>query len=664
MANSEEQQSLNGGCIDDEDPADQISDAADLYPEGGAETSEPVTTSVTRRLTEIFLADGDGDLLLQSSDPEGGFLQWFHALDMQVMGACRGDERLKPLLKLNVAAGVAEDGLLAHLVQHFEPSEVGLIASCLCVPLVSIRVGRIDKQGALMSPTSIRLFLTWLFASKFQTYHNLPLDRHLHAGFCLRSLLLDMTEVRMTCEDTGKVGVPHDLISHIPHVARKPWHLMGNLHLTLLPTSALRVSFNGDDGSVERLATLSTEVHSSNTVMEEIPSDKSGRSFLIKTPDNVSYFWCSEKSKLLGDELLRKMKDLLVTKPSLAELTGISESRLNYFASHLRAYLTDTVLSSAQASGLLLSNLEDDSDSYSDLSSPQSPSNFPKSLCQVSKTNLIYLGSLSPNSGSFEEGLQKNSSSLRSAAAHEENYMRCVGSQSLASLNCTILSGPTCFPKDNITETSSSIAHSFPALDFLDVLEKSVPGQEIKIPSSSTLSPQYCWCPPVVSVPIVLATEPFSLPPLSSLLSKPLVNVAELPPLDFPTLDFPLANSRQLPTFTPLMCDPIVHVPVIDVCSSGYLATSLAGAESEKGARETLRMLVNGSSSQGSNVEQNVFGGLYSGTRDVVAASMSAAATTVGLVLLSEKRCLGRDNLVIDHKEKPSGSGSGSSEFD
>ncbi|CAA0811114.1 Unknown protein [Striga hermonthica] len=650
MANSEEQQSLNGGCIDDEDPADQISDGgciddedpADLYPEGGAETSEPVTTSVTRRLTEIFLADGDGDLLLQSSDPESGFLQWFHALDMQVMGACRADERLKPLLKLNVAAGVAEDGLLAHLTQHFEPSEVGLLASCLCVPLVSIRVGKIDKQGALMSPTSIR----------------------------------------------------------------------GNLHLTLLPTSALRVSFNGDDGSVERLATLSTEVHLSSTVMEEIPSDKSGRSFLIKTPDNVSYFWCSEKSKLLGDELLRKMKNLLVTKPSLAELTGISESRLNYFASHLRAYLTDTVLSSAPVSGLLLTNLEDDSDSYSDHSSPQSPSNFPKSLCQGSMTNLIYLGSLSPKSGSFEEGLQKRSSSLRSAAAHEEvrrrgeDYMRCVGSQSLASLNCTILSGPTCFPKDNITETSST-AQSFPALDLLDVLGKSVPFQEIKIPSSggpSTLSPQYCWCPPVVSalqytignpqVPIVLATEPFPLPPLSSLmsssrpssnllLSKPLLNVAELPPLDFPSLVpepvVRLPNSRQLPTFTPLVCDPIVHVPVIDVFSSGYLATSLPGGESavEKGARETLRMLVNGSSSQGSNVEQNVFGGLYSGTRDVVAASMSAAAAaTVGLVLLSEKsvgggigkKCLSRDNLVIDHKEKPSGSGSGSgsgsSEFD
>lgn len=33
------------------------------------------------------------------------------------MGACRADERLNPLLKLNNAIGAAEDRLLAHLSQ-------------------------------------------------------------------------------------------------------------------------------------------------------------------------------------------------------------------------------------------------------------------------------------------------------------------------------------------------------------------------------------------------------------------------------------------------------------------------------------------------------------------------------------------------------------------
>lgn len=76
-----------------------------------------------------------------------------------------------------------------------------------------------------------------------------------------------------------------------------------------MPTSDLRISFNGDDGSEERLATLSTEAQCTDVEIEEIPADKSGRSFFVKTSDGViSYFWCSEKSMLLGYELLRKVR--------------------------------------------------------------------------------------------------------------------------------------------------------------------------------------------------------------------------------------------------------------------------------------------------------------------------------------------------------------------
>ncbi|KAL3652236.1 hypothetical protein CASFOL_001917 [Castilleja foliolosa] len=170
MANPEEQQSANGGRIDDVDRADQISDGGDsvnVPADGATETSETASQSVTRRLTEIFVADGDVDLLLQRSDRDGCFLRWLSALDMQVMGACRVDERLKPLLKLNVSAGVAEDGLLAHLSQHFEPSEVGLLARCLCVPLVSIRVGKINKQGTLLSPTAVSTYVNHLLIDTY-----------------------------------------------------------------------------------------------------------------------------------------------------------------------------------------------------------------------------------------------------------------------------------------------------------------------------------------------------------------------------------------------------------------------------------------------------------------------------------------------------------------
>ena len=80
------------------------------------------------------------------------------------------------------------------------------------------------------------------------------------------------------------------------------------MNLTLLPTSDLRISFIGDDGHTERLLTLSSDSQSSAVAVEEISADKSGRSFLIKIPDGeVFYFWCSEKSKLLGDELLAKV---------------------------------------------------------------------------------------------------------------------------------------------------------------------------------------------------------------------------------------------------------------------------------------------------------------------------------------------------------------------
>ena len=72
---------------------------------------------LTGRLADILVEEGDGDLLLQESDRGDRVMQFLQALDLQVMGACRADERLKPLLKLNVSSGAAEDRLLAHLSQ-------------------------------------------------------------------------------------------------------------------------------------------------------------------------------------------------------------------------------------------------------------------------------------------------------------------------------------------------------------------------------------------------------------------------------------------------------------------------------------------------------------------------------------------------------------------
>lgn len=79
------------------------------------------------------------------------------------------------------------------------------------------------------------------------------------------------------------------------------------MNLTVLPTSSLRLSFIGDDGLNERLCTVGCKSQCSIAV-SDIPEDDSGRSFLIEVPDGqVFYFWCSEKSKLLGIELLAKV---------------------------------------------------------------------------------------------------------------------------------------------------------------------------------------------------------------------------------------------------------------------------------------------------------------------------------------------------------------------
>ncbi|KAL0003863.1 hypothetical protein SO802_011424 [Lithocarpus litseifolius] len=72
---------------------------------------------LTERLTCILVDEGVQDLLLQHSDREDHVLQWLQALDLQVMGACHSDERLKPLLKMDASNGVTEDRLLAHLSQ-------------------------------------------------------------------------------------------------------------------------------------------------------------------------------------------------------------------------------------------------------------------------------------------------------------------------------------------------------------------------------------------------------------------------------------------------------------------------------------------------------------------------------------------------------------------
>lgn len=64
------------------------------------------------------VADRSDEAIVEESDGEDRVVQWLQALDLQVVGACRVDERLKPMLKtISASSGIAEDRLLAHLSQ-------------------------------------------------------------------------------------------------------------------------------------------------------------------------------------------------------------------------------------------------------------------------------------------------------------------------------------------------------------------------------------------------------------------------------------------------------------------------------------------------------------------------------------------------------------------
>ncbi|KAM0043119.1 hypothetical protein Hdeb2414_s0010g00337541 [Helianthus debilis subsp. tardiflorus] len=491
MNNSGKQQSVSDREVDEhehEHEQQQSNDDSSPVSTGAGEDAPTNGNDAgfADRLTDLLVGEGDrdSDLLMQRNTQQGTVMRWLLALDVHVMGACRADERLKPLLKVNASSG-AEDRLLSHLSQHFEPSEVGLLARCLCIPLASVRVGKVKKQGTLFTPTNAR----------------------------------------------------------------------GNLVISLLPTSDLCISFLSDDGYTETLSILRTISDCSSVKIEAIPTDSSGRSFAVRIPNkDPFYFWCSEKSRLLGNELLEKMKDLLELKPSLAELSGISDSRLERFVRHLRANFLGSNTTS-----------EDGQTSQSQYLLTK-PSRLRTCNFQVV---------LSPRPSSFK--LRRRADAVRIETS-EKHPVSCPSTSNHGKRKVLDSSSGTCL---------------FPSL--------SVPSS-ISLPQIS--SPCYCWCPPVVSVS-TLQTDSFTLPPLSSLLPKPSPNLSEIPFLPLSMS----ASSQQIPVFTPLMCDPIVHLPVMNFCSSGqaYLVNSgpaisvsippliQESTESEKSARDTLRVLMSGS---------------------------------------------------------------------
>ncbi|KAJ0258700.1 Uncharacterized protein HA466_0074510 [Hirschfeldia incana] len=565
-------------------------DAGDDHPNDGGDDSR--SNAAVGVSSDPSTERGGREFLLG----EDRVLRWLQALDMQVLGACRGDERLKPLLKLDVSNGVAEDRLLAHLSQHFEPAEIGMLARCFCIPLVSVRVGKINKEGTLMRPTPIR----------------------------------------------------------------------GNLSLMVLPTSDLRLSFIGDNGHSEQLFTYASKSQCSAVSIEEISADSSGRSFVIRIADgNSFYYWCSEKSKLLGIELRRKMDELIKKKPSVSELTGIEESRLGSVASHLRLYLMGSVVPNNK--GCLVPTPDASSSSASSETTTSSATASSISLraghsgTQLSNSQ----GSLSSWSNSFKENTLRNSSVHISNRDEPKHFSE--GQFSIFDcLPITSIPNGAGGEGEETTDDSNGISQilASEAAD-LGLTSLTLPPQFPMKMGPPVFSPYYCWCPPSTSsihAPSAsyqfppLSIELPLLPPLSSLLpssgsdgflipSSPL-DLSDIPPLPLvhhmpiPGVSSSLSSSQQQ-MMIPIMCDPIVHIPVMDICSSGQAYLVSAGPTGmiptgmpplpveneslvEKGARETLRLLISGANATTSAPLNHHHGsrGLYSGARDVSGVSL------------------------------------------
>lgn len=448
--------------------------------------------------------------------------------------------------------------------------------------------------------------------------------------------------------------------------------------------------------------TISSGPGSSCIEIEEIPADQSGRSFVLKIAGSKDlYFWSSEKSKLLGDELLKKLKNLLMKKPSLADVTGISESRLCCFATHLRSFLGGSTVTKTRTTSVVSVTLPVETLDAEIATLPSNPAHSQNFCSQEAKPDSFYQSHISLIASSIKEVLPRNISTFTSVfeslRPSDESHFSFAENIYAASPDYT----DECSLNRLKAKLSNSVENLRSPLSFLDSLEMfcnppfpSPVESEVSSASSSLFPPYYCWCPPVATAmqhtPIP-TTEPFLLPPLSSLLStsRPsslLASEASLVFSEFSSLDFPpflaepsvryplsLPLAQQIATYTPLMCDPIVHIPVIGICSSGpgYLVsagpaisttvpplhTSLANAsipESslviENSARETLQLLLShsGQNSDLMSVLPTVLTNsvdhrsvlaagnrfLYDGTSNVGVIASNIAA--MGLVPLSE----------------------------
>lgn len=413
-----------------------------------------------------------------------------------------------------------------------------------------------------------------------------------------------------------------------------------------------------------------------------------------------------------------QMRDLLYRRPSVAELTGIDESRLECFATYLRAYLMGSATCNTQvtlsSSPMISIDLTPGNMSKIVQSSSSSSS---KSL-QLKFDSSQVPTSLGPKLSSSEEATPRcflwssSSITIEELKKQPEIPFTILDHSLTASLappgSANSKSGSFVnLEESNINPFSPGFLESIGKLTLLSSVSSV---SQVPFTPQPIISPYYCWCPPGASTSQQLSTSDLLCPSMDDSLSPPSLlklvpsteslSLADLPPLDFPAflpdplVSLPRSASQQIPTFTPLICDPIVHIPIIDVCSTGqgYLVSAGPAVTTtipplhtmlvnplvperdsvvEEGARETLRLLLSGSgptkppllgvlplpSMLADEKPSSAFvaggRGLYCGIQDIDAI-ISTNSATIGLISLpggdqcSDFLCSGDDNVNKD----------------
>lgn len=266
-----------------------------------------------------------------------------------------------------------------------------------------------------------------------------------------------------------------------------------------------------------------------------------------------------------------QMRDFLLRRPTLSQLTGVHESRLNSFVSQLRNNLAAASSSAGFQPSCTSSPLSSTSSISSTVAAVTSPN--PSSSCGIRQSPR-----LSPRASGFKEGISRGSTNIRSFISSRDKHRRRFDKLNPASsLSLT----NTQSSSSNLDIHSDLICASQPLMSSDCSSQEIIIGSQdfVGLNASSPYVPGLCGflsnngapCPKQASsVPLVSASLPSSPSLIPSMLGGPsfFSNGPHLPlpshlPIPTSTLlapyycPCPLRSSALQYTFTPPFLPPV-----------------------------------------------------------------------------------------------------------